>query len=332
MQPFANETFSQILHRLDGAGDGWAQVRAVSFSLELITYYSIGNDGVLTAEIQARSLMDRNMTAFFPVSLGPMQLGNLKGGKIDSASTGLFHLSGLRAGSVQRGPPFFCNQSKCPGWNEIEARGNAYPDSGRYSPTSVIGDTKVATVGAMATSQEFIPIHNRSHIEMFDWVSAPGTGLPAFAHYIDAHLAANETRNYTIRYTFGPPASTLDSDEPRQRVIEALKPYQSYFEANVGNTPTYCPLTTYGWNWAQRSSHWNSSAKAWKPGSTLYNDVFRGDSERERLPPLGATGLVIWQGQIYSTHLTQDGKPFEFNPNSDVLDPNVDAACDESIW
>ena len=38
--------------------------------------------------------------------------------------------------------------------------------------------------------------------------------------------------------------------------------------------------------------------------------------------------VMVWQGQIYSSLITVDGAPYEFNPNSQVLDPNLNEVCD----
>ena len=34
--------------------------------------------------------------------------------------------------------------------------------------------------------------------------------------------------------------------------------------------------------------------------------------------------LIIWQGQIFSSLITEGNVQYEFNPNSDILDPNLD--------
>ena len=36
---------------------------------------------------------------------------------------------------------------------------------------------------------------------------------------------------------------------------------------------------------------------------------------------------IIWQGQIFSSLITENNVQYEFNPNSDILDPNLDQCC-----
>eukprot|EP01043_Picozoa_sp_COSAG02_P027841 COSAG02_NODE_1659_length_11458_cov_2.406638_7_plen_176_part_00 len=38
--------------------------------------------------------------------------------------------------------------------------------------------------------------------------------------------------------------------------------------------------------------------------------------------------VMVWQGQIYSGLITTSGAPYEFNPNSQLLDPNLNEVCD----
>ena len=42
--------------------------------------------------------------------------------------------------------------------------------------------------------------------------------------------------------------------------------------------------------------------------------------------------LIVWQGQIFSTLIMSTGKEYEFNPNSDILDPNLDQTCVSGPW
>lgn len=82
-----------------------------------------------------------------------------------ACASGLYHLDGLRRGSIQQGQPF--NTMKWPnqpvtdptqlkGWRSVAARGNAYPQS-IFSPVTALGDDKAFTIGIQVMNKELNP-------------------------------------------------------------------------------------------------------------------------------------------------------------------------------
>jgi hypothetical protein len=57
------------------------------------------------------------------------------------------------------------------------------------------------------------------------------------------------------------------------------------------------------------------------------------ESDRTTLPNASTPYKITWAASVQSVHLTLDGSSCEFDPNSDVMDPHVDAFWDaDAIW
>ena len=77
---------------------------------------------------------------------------------------------------------------------------------------------------------------------------------------------------------------------------------------------------------------YNRSTLWWPDGSRLY-DMLLVESDRVVLRNASTPYKIPWAVAVQSIHLTEDGSSCEFNPNSDTLDPHVDALWDpDTIW
>ena len=115
-------------------------------------------------------------------------------------------------------------------------------------------------------------------------------------------------------------------------ISKVLAPYADYFSLTFGKRHLNCPVGTQIYGWGSSNGMYNHTTQSYKPGASLYTDVLRVDDAIDILPKAGASVYTVWQGQIFSSHLLTGGGQYEFNPNSEVLDPNVDAACNNSVW
>eukprot|EP00041_Stephanoeca_diplocostata_P020507 m.460664 g.460664 ORF g.460664 m.460664 type:complete len:866 (+) comp21597_c0_seq6:83-2680(+) len=245
-------------------------------------------------------------------------------------NTGLFRVDGLRRGAIQQGQPFD-NMEKgkcCPepaelkGWRTLGARGNAYPQSA-FSPATAIGNAKDFTIGYQLLDPSINPDTTSSaSMEHYGIPAAPKH--PLMSLYVSFNMSAGETRNFTTVLSLGQPGVW---DNPEPAVVSVLKPYAKFFADTYGATPAYCPSSTVGFAFVGAGPNFNRSTHTYAPKSSLYHDVLDIDSTLDRMNAAGIDKIIYWQAQIYSSLLLEHGT-YEFNPNSDVLDPNVNEVCD----
>jgi hypothetical protein len=97
-----------------------------------------------------------------------------------------------------------------------------------------------------------------------------------------------------------------------------------------GSKPAYCPQGAIGMAFRGSGPKFNRTTHTYPEGSSLYSDVLGVDTYLETAPKVGIDTVMVWQGQIFSSLLMKHGS-YEFNPNSQTLDPHVNEVCD-TTW
>ena len=350
-------------------GSDFFSLMSVGAFMEVQTTYRFVGDAVRVG-FNVTNTMPTGATLYFPLVWGNLQIGSTSAGCScpidlkkpwceepdsatityssvncsDSCKTGLWHLDGLRQGSIQRGQPysggpkggggaFEPDVSKLPGWRETNAHwDNIYPLSSYYSPVTALGANHGAwSVGIQVLSPSIHPDSNTSAVEFFDIPAA--ASHPLLSQYFHAVLHPQAQMSFAVVAQFSSAGGGGWSREANQAVLsDILTPYTDYFRQTFGSRHLNCPVGTQVYGWGSSNGMYNQTSQSYRPGASLYRDVLRVDDAVEILPKAGATVYTIWQGQIFSSHLITGGYPYEFNPNSEVLDPNLDAACNESVW
>ena len=252
-----------------------------------------------------------------------------------NCNTKLYHLDGLRRGAIQQGQPFDnmvapCPpQSALPGWRTVAARGNAYPES-IFSPATSLGAVGAFTLGLQLLDPNTNPDTTATvQVEYYDIPAAPKK--PLVSQYIAVALPANGERAFTSVLTLAPAATSWAT--PLPAVAASLKPYASFFGKQYGSKPAYCPSGAINAQFEQNEANFNRTyckepgCETYKPGSSFYHDDLQLDRALPVSVPAGMDKLIIWQGQIFSSLITEGFTQYEFNPNSDILDPNLDQCC-----
>ena len=215
-----------------------------------------------------------------------------------------------------------------PGWRTIAARGNAYPES-IFAPASALGAPEAFTIGIQLLDQQTNPDNTSVvQVEYYDVPAAPKQ--PLISQYIAVAMAGGASRLFTSAITLG---AAGEWDTPLTAVTAVLKPYTTYFTAQYGSKPAYCPSGAINAGFEQNEKNFNRTyckepgCETYKPGSSFYTDNLQIDRVLTIMPPAGMDKLIVWQGQIYSSLITENNQQYEFNPNSDILDPNLDQCC-----
>jgi hypothetical protein len=252
-----------------------------------------------------------------------------------ACKTKLYHLDGLRRGAIQQGQPFDnMHTARCPkvaalpGWRTVAARGNAYPES-IFSPASALGAPNAFTIGIQLMDQYTNPDNTSIiQVEYYDIPAAPKR--PLISQYIAAAMGAGASRSFTSAITLGA-AGTWET--PLASIDKVLQPYTKYFAKQYGTKPAYCPSGAINAGFEQNEKNFNRTyckdpeCETYKPGSSIYTDDLQVDRLLPVMPPAGMDKAMIWQGQIFSSLITENHQQYEFNPNSDIIDPNLDQCC-----
>ena len=278
---------------------------------------------------------------------GFSQAGNCSIGTGKSTcSTGLFHLNQLRAGSVQQGQPWATDTvlppsdpSELTGWKSMAARGWSYPGIG-FSPATALGDTKSFTLGMQTVVPGLNPDHmHEQRVEYYDIPAAPKHPMLSVDYYI--LLDPGGSKSFQTFVQLGEPAA--DWADPRPQIRPVLQPYATFFEKTYGG-PVYCPGGAFGWgfeaggpckgsacNASNPATPWNAS---WPPGSTLWTDDLQADGFVSAAANASRISkALIWEGFLQSNFLDwTGGGGADFSPNGEVMDPNLDASCNDTVF
>eukprot|EP00039_Didymoeca_costata_P011882 m.168568 g.168568 ORF g.168568 m.168568 type:complete len:843 (+) comp15320_c0_seq10:13-2541(+) len=352
--PTKQEGNADINYTIVSQNESIAIVSAESPSVLIVDTFRFSGDEITTTVSVTNKLNNTGPNViYFGLHVGNLELGTTQGCKCtptlisghgsadghgqasnctSSCNSGLYHLDRLRRGAIQQGQPFDNMQpnsccvppAQLKGWRSLAARGNAYPLSS-FSPVTALGDMKAFTIGIQMLDP-YVNTDNESTavVESYDIPAAPTK--PLLSQYIAVNLKAGATRDFTFIISLGKPATSWDDPLPAIKAV--LKPYAAFFGTTYGTKPAYCPSSSVAMAFMGTSPKFNKTTKTFAPGSSLYSDDLEIDRQLGPLVAAGMDKLIIWQGQIYSSLLTESGTAYEFNPNSDVLDPNLNEVCD----
>jgi hypothetical protein len=188
-------------------GSDFFSVKSTGTFMEVQTTYRFDGDAVRVGMNVTNTMPTTAAALYFPLVWGNLQIGSTSSGckcpvdlktpwceEPDSATityssvncsatceTELWHLDGLRQGSVQRGQPysggpkggggaFQPDVSRLPGWRETNAHwDNIYPLSSYYSPVTALGSKAGRwSIGIQVITPSLNPDSNSSAVEFFD--------------------------------------------------------------------------------------------------------------------------------------------------------------------
>lgn len=365
--------------------DSVVVIKTTTPSVEIVDHirFDVDPDSIYVTQ-SITNLLTANATIYTGLFLGNLQLGTtttgctcpavLMSGLGDGASghgqanncsasckSGLYHLDGLRRGSLQQGQPWDninpitpctnksgpaqpggyhngCGGSSCIppqetlGWRTVAARGNGYPNS-IFSPATALGSTQDDWTVGMQLLEPTVNSDTGTdvQVEYYDIPAAPRR--PLISQYIAVALVGGRSRSFTAAICFGTGGAWADA---RPAVAKVLQPYAKFFASHYGSTPAYCPSGAIAYAF---ESNCNKDSKTnecqnhtFNPGSSFYRDDLQIDKNLAVLKAAGMDKLIVWQGQIFSTLIMSSGKEYEFNPNSEILDPNLDQTCVPGPW
>eukprot|EP01052_Picozoa_sp_SAG31_P001727 SAG31_NODE_58_length_29669_cov_20.244978_18_plen_485_part_00 len=198
-----------------------------------------------------------------------------------TCNTGLYHLSPLRAGSVQQGQPWATDTvlppstpSELLGWRSTSARGWSYPGIG-FSPATALGDTESFTLGMQTVVPDLNPDHmHEMRVEYYDVPAAPKHPMVSVDYYI--LLDPNQTKSFQTIVQLGEPATYWA--DPRPQIEPVLQPYASFFQKTYGG-PVYCPSGAFAWGFEADGACNGSPCNASDP-ATPWNASYRRGTTR----------------------------------------------------
>jgi hypothetical protein len=165
-------------------------------------------------------------------------------------------------------------------------------------------------------------------VEFCDVPAAPKH--PFVSQYLYVTLPKpNTTRSFTTVISLGPPGASWN--DPSAAVKGVLGPHASYFANAHGSKPAYCPSGAIVMRFSE-STNYNRSANTYNPGASFWRDDVEGDQMLSGMLAGGFVKVFVWDGQIDGKLLSPAFGGANFNPNSDVLDPNLDAACNDAVF
>ncbi len=216
-------------------------------------------------------------------------------------------------------------------WGNDAAAGNtiSYPSAiDAFSPVSVVWDANWA-IGQQLLSPLYLP----------DLVALQEQPESQFTERLQMDLGltlgAGETRRLVLAYTLAPSADYAG----------ALQPYRRWFDGRYGEQPSYCPAGP--WAFVVTTNYQSGASPMYNPAED--SPAFNPDFDPNRFYP-DATGQRMfvdtivdnmaaleldafgsWASTLHSRYLTPDGSSNEYNPNIELIDPNIDFGRDFSL-
>lgn len=216
-------------------------------------------------------------------------------------------------------------------WGDDAAAGNtiSYPSSiDSFSPVSVVWDETWAIGQQLLT-----PLYQPDLVEMQE------QPMNQFSEQLEMRLeltlGAGETRHLVLAYVLAPSADTAG----------ALEPYRRWFHGRYGDQPGYCPLGP--WAYVVTTNYQSGASPMYNPAEDSSNfnpefdpDRFYPDATGQRMfvdtivdnvAALELDAFGSWASTLHSRYLTPDGSSREYNPNIELIDPNIDFGRDFSL-
>ena len=125
----------------------------------------------------------------------------------------------------------------------------------------------------------------------------------------------------------------------------AFQPYHRWFDGRYGEQPSYCPAGP--WAFVVTTNYQSGASPMYNPAED--SPAFNPDFDPNRFYP-DATGQRMfvdtivdnvaaleldafgsWASTLHSRYLTPDGSSNEYNPNIELIDPNIDFGRDFSL-
>jgi hypothetical protein len=287
--------------------DGFTVV-AESPTLRVSNRYHFHGD-VMYRVVELSNLLDGELrTAGLPLYLGALELDNATRKRLRANLAGWIET-----------------------WEDDAAAANiiTYPSSiDAFSPVSVVFDANWA-IGQQLLDPLYLP----------DLVAMQEQPENQFSERLEMDLeltlAAGETRRLVLAYALAASADTSS----------ALEPYRRWFHGRYGDRAGYCPAGP--WAFVVTTNYQSGASPMYNPAEDSPN--FNPDFDPNRFYPdasgqrmfvdtivdnvaaLELDAFGSWASTVHSRYLTPDGSSNEYNPNIELIDPNIDFGRDFSL-
>jgi hypothetical protein len=312
---WANASYSSIASSLVSSNSTHATITHESGALHVADDITFGAAGQIEWSFTVTNKLNVPVTASIPVVLGGLRLGNIGPHGVDPHDTGLHRIQADKGGNLQQ--PF-----------NVSGAYIKYPTSiGAFSPMSLLGDAQRSIALVWTTDLE-LPVN----ISMYEMPR--GAFTPSMTHVLGTPLGPAESQAFSLLISLGS-GSGVDANWRA-----AVGPYKRLLSARYGDAPAYCPAAPMAYLVGSNARFENGSSFVFDhqngrylPGVRYREDVFRSTTAPPRMHAAGVGRYGVWHTALNSSYITRPSCPKSccFNPDIDLLDPNLDAARNLSI-